>query len=602
MGTNMKIMRSLIPVILLGALTACSTTVTRTPASDSTVSLHFISTTDVHGYILSQRSSPKAPSSGGIDLMQGYFNIAKSQDPDTILLDSGDLFQGTIISNTSDGATVVKWMNEAGYTAAAIGNHDFDFGPGNGSSQVTSPGQDPLGALKARIADAHFKFLSANICSVDEDSAQCANPVTYKVASFTQPYLIKAVHGVKVGIIGLTTTTTPETTLPANVTRLRFMPLASTLERFVPLLKQQGVDTIVVVAHEGGFCDHGQCSPTDPIFQAIDLLAPATRAAIPVIFAGHTHNFLNTVYNGVHVMINGSYGRSFGYATLTVQNPGTSNASVTVDAKSYDFCSAVYPDTQNCTKGRGKPVPATFLGQTVAADPSALTVIASDIERANALGSQVVGKLVTPVTFDYATPESTLGELMADSLRFCKTSACTDAADVSFQNNGGIRSKEIDAGNVTYQQVFQTDPFDDYYSELSLKGSQVRDLLVTFYSYNHGSFGQYSGLQITYSKSKVTPRTVANMAGGSKVLPDPIVKILMSDGTPLQDDKIYRIAMVDFLATGGGGTAPVLTGLQPPPSVHLDRVMKDVILDYFKANPTGLDYSKLGGGRLIEEP
>jgi 5'-nucleotidase len=593
--------------LLAGCSTATSGKSERVPASDSEATVHLIATTDVHGYILAQPSqgssaNPANLMTGGIDVMSGYLNIAKKADPDTLLVDSGDLFQGTIISNTTNGSTVVTWMNYAGYLATAIGNHDFDFGPGDGSNQVTHPGQDPLGVLKAREAQAHFKFLSANICSIDEDPAHCASPTAYPIASFAQPYLIQSVHGVKIGIIGLTTTSTPETTLAANVSSLRFMPFANALERYVPELRAQSVDAIVVLAHEGGFCDKGVCAPTDPIFKAVDQLTPSTRQSIALILAGHTHNFVNTVYNGVRMMINGSYGRSFGYATLTIHNPGQTTASVSVNTQSVDFCAQVYPDTHGCSSGKGTPVAATFLGQPVTADPQALALIASDVARANQQSSQVVGKLITPVTYTGSNPESTLGELMADSLRLCKDAACDSDEDVSFQNNGGIRTKVLEAGSVNYGQVFQTDPFDDYFSELQLKGSQIHDLLVAFYAYNHGSFGQVSGIKITYSKSESVPRKMTNAVGATETLPDPIVRIQMSDGSDLQDQRTYKVAMVDFLATGGSGTAFVLDGVQPPPVVHMDRVLRDLVLDYFKANPQGLDYSKLGGGRIIEQP
>src|SRR3989338_5632658 len=98
--------------------------------------IHIVSTTDLHGHLLPQKDQ-QGHLFGGIDLMAGYFNVAREDDPETLFLDSGDLFQGTIISNSHDGASVIKWMNYVGYTASAVGNHEFDFGPGEGHSIVT---------------------------------------------------------------------------------------------------------------------------------------------------------------------------------------------------------------------------------------------------------------------------------------------------------------------------------------------------------------------------------------------------------------------------------------------------------------------------------
>jgi 2',3'-cyclic-nucleotide 2'-phosphodiesterase (5'-nucleotidase family) len=295
-------------------------------------------------------------------------------------------------------------------------------------------------------------------------------------------------------------------------------------------------------------------------------------------------------------MINGKYGQSFGYLTL---NFHAEDGSVSVDdAKSTDFCARVFPDTHNCLKGTGTPIPAAFLGQTVAPDPTALALLSADIQKAQATAAQVVGKLITPLTkSDGSTSESSIGELMADAFRLCADSTCTKPADIGIQNNGGIRSPLIAAGSVNYGEVFELDPFDDYRSVLQMKGSQVHDLLAGFWAY--GSFlNQVSGIKVTYSPSSTTQRTITNPAGQSKTVTDPVVSIIMADGTPFDESRTYSVVMTDFLATGGSGAGTTVNGMTP--SINYGRLLRDAILDYFKANPNGLDYSLLGG-RLINQ-
>ena len=131
---------------------------------------------------------------------------------------AGDLFQGTLASNLTEGAIVIDVYNHLGVTAAAVGNHEFDYGPVGPSPVPMKPGDDPLGALKARIQQARFPLLSANIREADtgQRPAWLGNDGT----------LLVTLQGVKVGIVGLSTPSTPTTTNPTNVASLRFEPLA----------------------------------------------------------------------------------------------------------------------------------------------------------------------------------------------------------------------------------------------------------------------------------------------------------------------------------------------------------------------------------------
>ena len=80
-----------------------------------------------------------------------------------MLVDAGDMFQGTLESNIGEGAAVVRAYNVLRYDAAAIGNHEFDFGPVGPAPAPRTPADDPRGALKARAAEARFPFLAANL-------------------------------------------------------------------------------------------------------------------------------------------------------------------------------------------------------------------------------------------------------------------------------------------------------------------------------------------------------------------------------------------------------------------------------------------------------
>jgi 5'-nucleotidase len=155
--------RSGLVVLAAIAAFACADTGSRpavVPAAP-TVTLSIVGTNDLHGGIL-QRGDR-----GGLALLGGYvanIRAARVRDGGAVLLiDAGDMFQGTLESNLNEGQSVIAAYNALGYAAAAVGNHDFDFGPVGPASTPLQPTDDPQGALKARAAQATFPFLAANI-------------------------------------------------------------------------------------------------------------------------------------------------------------------------------------------------------------------------------------------------------------------------------------------------------------------------------------------------------------------------------------------------------------------------------------------------------
>src|SRR5215475_2879898 len=133
----------------------------KSPTQAPSFILSVVGTNDLHGGVL------EANHRGGLALLDGYLHnlrAARARDGGAVLLlDGGDLFQGTLESNLNEGEVVIAAYNAIGYDAAAIGNHEFDFGPSGPSVFPQGPEDDPRGALKARAGEAHFPFLAANI-------------------------------------------------------------------------------------------------------------------------------------------------------------------------------------------------------------------------------------------------------------------------------------------------------------------------------------------------------------------------------------------------------------------------------------------------------
>src|SRR6185436_677665 len=109
-------------------------------------------------------------------------------------------------SNVFEGEPVVKGYNAIRYSAAAVGNHEFDYGPAGPDTVARTADQDPLGALKKNAAMATFPFLAANV----------TEKATGRTPSWAKRYTMVNAGGAKIGIIGLSTPDTPTVTMPQN--------------------------------------------------------------------------------------------------------------------------------------------------------------------------------------------------------------------------------------------------------------------------------------------------------------------------------------------------------------------------------------------------
>ena len=202
------------------------------------VTISIVATTDVHGHIES------------LPWLSGYvtnLRAARRADGGAVLLvDAGDMWQGTLESNLGEGAAVVRAYNALRYDAVTIGNHEFDFGPVGPRTVPREPGDNPTGNIERRAAQARFPLLAANLATRDGAPWTPRN---------VMPSTMVTVAGVRVGLLGVTTASTPQTTDPRNLVTLRVLPLREAVEREATRLRAEGASVVVVLAHAGGGCD-----------------------------------------------------------------------------------------------------------------------------------------------------------------------------------------------------------------------------------------------------------------------------------------------------------------------------------------------------------
>jgi 2',3'-cyclic-nucleotide 2'-phosphodiesterase (5'-nucleotidase family) len=266
-----------------GATVSPSAAVPQAAFPTGTRFLRIIATNDFHG-ALEPRPDANGVRRGGAAYVAAAIERARAECAptcETLLLDGGDLFQGTPASNLSYGTPVVDYYNRMGYAAAALGNHEFDWG---------------IDTLRARMRQARFGILGANVRHTDGRDVTWIRNDTIVSRGRT-----------KIGIIGVSTVNTPTTTRAANVVGLRFDDPAPIVDSIGRTLRSRGADFVVVIAHAGAFCDR---PPANTCNGEIIELARKLTTKVDAIVSGHTHSLVNTDVKGIPIVQARSSGRA----------------------------------------------------------------------------------------------------------------------------------------------------------------------------------------------------------------------------------------------------------------------------------------------------
>jgi len=552
-------MKRFSPLVLFLLAAACASV--RPPAEP--VHVVIVGTTDVHGWFNGHVETPPGGGPGvlwgGLPALTSYVEALRAENGGRLLLvDSGDMFQGTLESNIFEGEAVVRGYNAMGYTAAAVGNHEFDFGPIGPEAIPRKPGDDPLGALKRNAELAMYPLLSANM--VDKATGQ--------TPTWARRSILVRSGGAKIGIIGLSTPDTPNVTMGVNVAGLSFTdPIAATVAE-ARELRAKGADAIVVIAHMGGNCSNMQdphsLESCDRQQEAIEYLETIPPGTIDAFFAGHTHSNMRQYVNGIPAMQGLAMSREFSTLDLWI-DPAHDRVTKSEIRPLTMICSFVYEGTEVCdpkTAAKGaKLVPRVFGKETITPDVRVAKVIDPFLRRVADKRDEKVGIVVaTPFTRNYSA-ESPLGDLIADALRR------SAGADVALMNSGGIRS-DLPAGDLTYGDIFAVSPFDNYPALVILTGAQLVEVLRGTTTGARGIM-QVSGIRYTYD-------------AGKKGL-DRFVSVEREDGSPIDPEKLYTVIMPDFIAAGGDGAQDAMK------SVAKDRIqtsfaapIRDVLVEQLK--------------------
>ena len=510
---------------------------------------------------------------GGSEYLATHLADARKGHPYSLTVAAGDLIGASpFLSAAFHDEPTIEAMNALHLDASAVGNHEFDEGykelqrMANGGCLDDGAGannQDSCPGGKT-FTGANFDYLAANVVYSGTDK------------TILPPYTIKNIKGAKIGFIGMTLKDTPSIVTAAGVAGLQFKDEVATANALVPVLKSQGVNAIVVLIHQGGTpnqqvwygpdnkpytvnptydytCAKGGSlaadSPILPIAKGLD-------PAIDMIVSGHTHQpYVCNVPDpkGQQRMVTSasSFGRLF------------TDTDLTYDRRTQDI---VRTSVKSANMVVSRDVPK---------DPAQTKIITDYSALARPIASRVLGRIATDVT-RAGNPggESQLGDLIADA-QLADPSVVTGGRkpEIAFMNPGGIRADLTYAyspygeapGDVTFEEAFTVQPFNNYLVSLDLTGAQVKQLLTEQWSGSNAGTGKKI-LQV----NKAFSYTYSGTTLGAVTL----------DGKPLVDTQTYRIVTNNFLQGGGDNFPTMAKGT----NVYYGGLDIDAFANYLEAS------------------
>ena len=553
-------------------------------APAATVALRLIGINDFHGNLESTGLSLALPDpddatktvrvpTGGAAALAGLVNALRNGAPHSLVLSAGDLVGASpLASSLFRHESTVEIMNRIGLDANAVGNHEFDAGIAelkrlrDGGCADNTPASPATSCALGAYEGAKFPLLAANVID-----ARSGRPVL-------APYVVKRVAGVRVGVIGAVTRSTPFIVVPSGVAGLRFTDEAEAVNRSARELRAQGVHAIVAVFHEGGEVGTAQqrsdwnderCpGARGRIFE----IARQLTRDVDVIFSGHTHQGYRCVVDGRVIIQGTSYGR------------GVSVVDVAIDSRTQRIDAArtrsinlpvLNERTDATLRDRlvaATPAPYAQALRSAQPDEAVAARVALYTAAAAPKAQQAVGRIGERFARNgHGEIDSAAGRLVADAQLAATQDDARGGAQIAFMNPGGIRTDLECAGappcSVTFGQLFTMQPFGNSLVVMTLTGAQLKALLEQqLKRSNEPTFLQPStGFGYTWRDDAPTGEHVSDMR---------------LNGTPIDAQQRLRVTVNSFLAEGGDGFSTLRQGTDTrggPQDL-------DAMLDYFKTH------------------
>nr|WP_175582289.1 bifunctional metallophosphatase/5'-nucleotidase [Phaeobacter sp. HF9A] len=371
---------------------------------------------------------------------------ARARSDNSILVDGGDQFQGTLFYTYYKGKVAAEMMNKLGYDAMTVGNHEFDDGPE---------------VLRGFMDAVDFPVLMSN---ADFSAEKALSDKLLKSTVIER-------NGEKIGLIGLTPEDTDELSSPGA--HVHFSDPVAAVQGEVDRLTAEGVNKIIVLSHSG---------------YKVDQKVAAETTGVDVIVGGHTNTYLSnvsdraegpypTMVNDVAIVQAYAYGKFLGELNVTFDDEG------------------------NLIEAVGEPL---IMDAAVTEDDTTVARIAELAVPLDEIRNKVVASAETAIEGDRSVcraMECSMGNLIADAmLDRVKDQGVT----IAIQNGGGVRAS-IDAGDVTMGEVLTVLPFQNTLATFQITGATMVEALengVSQIEEGAGRFPQVAGVKFTFDAAK----------------------------------------------------------------------------------------------------
>ncbi|GGQ12990.1 5'-nucleotidase [Actinomadura coerulea] len=465
-------------------------------------------------------------------------HLKRLRDRDTLTVAQGDLIGASpLISAAYHDEPSVQFLGDAGVTASAVGNHEFDEGYQellriqNGGCHPVD-GCSPAGPWRG----AKFDYLGANVLLKKNDGPA------------VKPWTIRRVNGVRIGFIGLVTKTTPSIVTAEGVKDLKFQDEVGAADRAARELKRRHVRAMVVLVHEGDQVKAGERPDECGVVPGAGTrIAQQADPEIDMVLSGHTHQqYLCSVKDPAGNARLFSSGSSFGRVITEV--------NLRVNRRTGDIVrSSVRADNHVVTRD-------------VPPDPATQAFVRTWKDRVSVIADRPIGKITADLTrAPSAAGETALGDVIADG-QLAGTKEL--GAQVALMNPGGVRTDLVHKasgsegdGVVTYGEAFAVQPFSNVMGVTSLTGAQIDALLEQQWT--------AAGEKILQPSANLRFTIDRGRPAGDRV------SAITVDGAPVDPAAPYKVAANNFLLGGGDGFSVFTEGK--------DQVLGPIDLDAFVA-------------------
>ncbi|WP_370311815.1 bifunctional UDP-sugar hydrolase/5'-nucleotidase [Sagittula sp.] len=402
---------------------------------------------------------------GGSARLQTAINEAKTRTNNYILVDGGDQFQGTLFYTYYKGKLAAEMMNQMGYDAMTVGNHEFDDGPE---------------VLRGFVDAVEFPVLMSNADISGEDLLK---------DSIMKSTVIEK-GGAKIGLIGLTPQDTDELASPGK--NIIFTDPSEAVQAEVDKLTEEGVNKIIVLSHSG---------------LNVDKKVAENTTGVDVIVGGHDNSLLSNTQEGAK----GPY---------PVMVGDTAIVQAYAYGKFLGELNVVFDDEGVITEAKGEPI---LLDGSVAEEEGTKARIAEAAAPLDEIRNEVVAETSDAIEGDRSVcraVECPMGNLVADAML---DRVKDQGIEVAIANGGGLRAS-IDAGEVTMGEVLTVLPFQNTLSTFQVTGATLVEALengVSQMEDGGGRFPQVAGISFTVDPSAEPGSRISEvMVGGEPIDPE----------------------------------------------------------------------------------